>query len=133
MRSKNDTLRARFASDGVELDLDARTLKWSLEGRPSATAEATLLGTFAHGPRTWAWAWSHPALAESAKRASAALTDAIQDRDLWEISTPVFPTDESTAWAIAALVCDRAKGEGVQRLAQADGALFVLVRNVVVA
>jgi hypothetical protein len=133
MRSKNDALRARFASDGIELDLDTKTLRWSLAGRPAATAEATLLGTFVRGPRTWAWAWSHPGLAESVKRASAALTDAMHDRDLWEISTPVFPTDEPTAWAIAALVCDRAKGEGVQRLAQPDGALFVLVRNVVVA
>ncbi len=99
----------------------------------SATAGATLLGTFAQGPRTWAWAWSHPELADATKRASAELTDAIETRSLWEISTPVFATDESTAWAIAALVCDRAKGEGVQRLAQAAGALFaVLVRDVVV-
>jgi hypothetical protein len=132
LRVKNDALRARFASDGIELDVTARTLRWSHAGRVTATAQATLVGTFARAPRTWAWAWSHPGLAEETKRDSAALTDAIETRGIWEISTPVFATDEPTAWAMAALVCDRAKGEGIQRLAQEDGALFVLVRDVVV-
>ncbi len=130
--AKNEALRARFPSDRIELDADAGTLKWSHEGRVTATARATLLGTFARTSRTWAWAWSHPELAEPVKRASAALTDAIEDRSVWEISTPVFATDEPTAWAIAAFVCDRVPGEGVQRLAQDEGALFVLVRDVVV-
>ena len=132
MRAKNEALRGRFSSDRIELDTHGRTLRWSLEGKTTATAEATLLGTFAYTPRTWAWAWSHPSLDEGMKRASAALTDAIEDRDLWEIATPVFPTDEPTAWLLAALVCERSDGQGVQRLAQSDGAAFVLVRNVVV-
>ncbi len=132
LRAKNDALRARFASDAVEIDVEARRLTWRHEGRVAATARATLLGTFAHAPRTWAWAWSHPSLADAMKRASAALTDAIEDRSVWEISTPVFATDEPTAWAIAALVCDRARGDGVQRLSQEDGALYVLVRDIVV-
>jgi hypothetical protein len=130
---KNEALRARFPSDGIELDVETRTLRWSYAGKITATAQATLLGTFARAPRTWAWAWSHPGLPDEMKRASSALTDAIQTRTIWEISTPVFATDEPTAWAIAALVCDRAKGDGVQRLAQEDGAVFVLVREVVVA
>jgi hypothetical protein len=133
LRRKNDALRARFPSDSIELDVATRTLRWSQAGKVTATAQATLLGTFARAPRTWAWAWSHPELPDEMKRASSALTDAIQTRTIWEISTPVFATDEPTAWAIAALVCDRAKGEGVQRLAQEDGAVFVLVRDVVVA
>jgi hypothetical protein len=132
LREKNEALRARFASDAIELDAEARTLRWSLAGRVTATAQATLLGTYSRAPRTWAWAWSHPGLPDEMKRASSALTDAIPTRGIWEISTPVFATDEATAWTIAALVCDRAKGDGVQRLAQEDGAVFVLVRDVVV-
>jgi hypothetical protein len=132
MRAKNEALRARFASDRIEVDVDAGRLTWWREGGATATAEATLLGTYAQAARTWAWAWSHPGLPQGAKRASAAIVDAIEERDLWELSTPVFPTDEATAWAIAALACDRGKGEGVQRLARPDGALFVLVRGVVV-
>jgi hypothetical protein len=108
-------------------------LLWSKDGHPAATARAVLVGTFAHAPRTWAWAWTHPELPEQAKRASAQLTDGIEDRSIWEISTPVFATDEPTAWAISAFVCEGAGGDGVQRLTQSGGALFVLVRDVVVS
>ena len=41
------------------------------------------------------------------------LVDSIEERDLWELSTPVFATDELTAWAVAAFVCDRVKGDAV--------------------
>src|SRR5580693_805395 len=86
LRAKNEALRGRFASDRIELDPEGAALTWSHEGRVTATGRATLLGTFAHAARSWAWAWSHPRLADVVKRASAALTDAIEDRSLWEIS-----------------------------------------------
>ena len=92
-------------------------------------ARATLLGTFARRPRTWAWGWGNPNTAEAVRRASAALTDGLAERHLWEIATPVFATDESTAWALAAFVCDRANADGVQRVVRDDGALFVLLRD----
>lgn len=130
LREKNDALRARLAADRVELDVESSTLRWMAGERTVGTAAATLLGTFANAPRTWGWAWSNPSLPEHVKRASAAVTDAIEERDVWEIATPVFATDEPTAWALAAFVCDRAGADGVQRLARDDGALFVLVRDV---
>lgn len=130
LRDKNERLRARFAADRVELDVESMTVRWTAGGRLVGTAAAALLGTFANAPRTFGWAWSHPGLPEHVKRASAALTDGIEERDIWEIATPAFATDEPTAWAIAAFVCDRAGGEGVQRLGRDDGALFVLVRDV---
>jgi hypothetical protein len=130
LREKNEALRARIASDRVELDVEAATLRWLTGDRVVGEARATLLGTFAQAPRTWGWAWSNPTVSEVARRASSALTDAIPERDIWEITTPVFATDEPTAWAIAALVCDRAAGDGVQRIAQQGGALFVLVSEV---
>jgi hypothetical protein len=58
------------------------------------------------------------------------LTDALDERDLWEITTPTFATDEPTAWALAALLCDRSGADGVQRIARDDGSLFVLLRDV---
>jgi hypothetical protein len=130
MREKNDALRARFAADHVELDVETLRLQWTALGRPIGSALATPLGTFAQAPRTWAWAWSNPSLATSVQRASAAITDALAERDLWEISTPTFATDEATAWALAAFLCDRTAAEGVQRMAREDGALFVLLRDV---
>jgi hypothetical protein len=129
LRDKNETIRTRFDADSVELNVETLSVRWLAAGRPVGTAAATLLGTFALGPRTWAWAWSNPTVAETARRASAALTDALEDRDLWEIATPVFATDEPTAWAIAALLCERTNAEGVQRILREDGALFVLLRD----
>ncbi len=130
MRQKNDALRSRFAPDGVELDVEASTFRWLVGGRAVGVARATLVGTFARGPRTWAWGWGNPNAAEVVRKASAALTDALAERGLWEIATPVFATDEPTAWALAALLCDRANADGVHRLAREDGALFVLLEDV---
>ncbi|MBV9948426.1 MAG: hypothetical protein JOZ69_16365 [Myxococcales bacterium] len=38
-------------------------------------------------------------------------------------------TDEGTAWALAACVWDRVRGDGVQRLTRDDGAMFVLLHD----
>jgi hypothetical protein len=134
MNAKNEALASRFRdADRVEFDVEAGILRWlrSFGNRQSiGTANATAIGTFARASRTWAWAWSNPSLAEVAREASAALVDALTDRDLWEITTPTFATDEPTAWVLAALVCDRAQAHGVQRIARDDGALFILVRDV---
>jgi hypothetical protein len=56
--------------------------------------------------------------------------DSIEDRDLWELSTPVFATDELTAWAIAAFVCDRMKGDAVVCVPDREGLVFLLLRDV---
>jgi hypothetical protein len=130
MRCKNEELRARFAADRVALDVEGLTMRWLTGEQAIGSARATLLGSFARAPRTWAWAWSNPTVAEPARRASAAITDALDDRDLWEITTPVFATDEPTAWALAAFLCDRANAQGVQDIAREDGTLFVLLREV---
>jgi hypothetical protein len=126
---KNERLRARFGADRVELDVDGKTLRWLSRSKGVGSAEATLVGTFARGARTWAWASSNPTTSDAVRRAAAALTDGLEERDMWEISTPAFMTDEPTAWALAAYVCDRAGADGVHRIAHDEGALFVLVRN----
>jgi len=129
LKSNNEKLHARFKARGVTLDVEAEELRWTSDSGTVGTARATLIGTFAHGTRTWAWASHNPSLSERARRAAAELTDALAERDLWEISTPAFATDEATAWALAALVCDRASADGVQRIARDEGALLVLVRE----
>jgi hypothetical protein len=129
LREKNDRMRARLGADHMELDAEASRIRWRADGRQVGAASATVIGTFAHGPRSWAWAWGNPSAAEPTRRASAALTDALMERNIWEISTPTFTTDEPTAWALAALLCDRYDADGVQRFPREDGALFVLIRD----
>ncbi len=129
LHEKNERLRARFGADRVEFDVGAGALRWLASEIPVGAAQATLVGTFARAARTWAWAWSNPSATESVRRAAAALTDGLEERDLWEIATPVFATDEATAWALAALLCDRANADGVQRIAREDGVFFVLLRD----
>ena len=61
--------------------------------------------------------------------ASAALVDGMEPRDMWELSTPIFPVDEGTAWALSALVCDRAGGEGIYRGQDGESRVFVMLRD----
>ena len=136
LREKNDVFHQRFGrppDDRLGLDLASGRIAWSVVERPPMAARATLIGTFAPPSRTWGWGSSNPHAPEPVRTASAALVDAIEDRDSWELTTPVFPTDEMTAWTIAAFVCDRAKGDAVVCARDGedagDGLVFVLLRD----
>jgi hypothetical protein len=78
----------------------------------------------------WAWGGYSTSVPERARRESARLADSILERDMWELSTPAFAVDEPTAWAIAAVVCDRVEGEGVYCSRTDAGLIFLLLRDV---
>jgi hypothetical protein len=133
LRAKNDRLAEAFGvtrEGSHEADLVRGTIAFAPPGRPPVKARATLVGTFAPLTRTWGWGGSNPHVPEPVRRASAELADTIMDRDMWELSTPVFATDESTAWALAALVCDRLHGDGVFCGPEPEGLVFLLLRDV---
>lgn len=132
--AKNDALRARFGfpSHGrLTVDLGEGRLAFrGHEPSPGLRARATLVGSFVPTTRTWGWGGSNPHLPDEVRRASAALVDLAPDRDFWELSTPAFATDPPTAWALSALICDRAAGDGVLCRSEGDGLVFVLLREV---
>ena len=80
--------------------------------------------------RARGWGSPNPHAPDGVTGASAALVDAVPDRDVWELSTPVFATDEATSWAIAAFVCDRMGGDAVLCAPESEGLVFVLLRDV---
>ncbi len=133
LRAKNDSLAARFGfptGGRLEIDLGGETIAFARAERPELRARATLVGTFAPPSRAWGWGGSNPHVPDAVRRTSAALVDEILDRDMWELSTPVFAVDEPTAWTLAALVCDRAGGDGVFCGPEHDGLVFALLRDV---
>jgi hypothetical protein len=132
LRSKNAQLEQRFGFPGggrAEIDLLAERLVFTVDARPAAHARATLLGTFAPHSRTWGWGGSHPHVPDAVRRASAELVDGILDRGAWELSTPVFATDEATAWLLSAWVADRAGADGVLCSRESSGLVFLVLRD----
>jgi hypothetical protein len=132
MGVKNSALNERFGFPDrgkIEIDLQNESLDFTGPGGHLG-GRATLIGTFAPAGRSWGWGGTNPHLPEDLRRTSAAVVDAVLDRDAWELSTPAFPTDEGTAWALAAFVCDRAGGDGVVCMPEGGGLVFVLVRDV---
>lgn len=132
LRAKNDALATRygFPTDGrLEVDLGRETVALVRAPRPEVRARATLIGTFAPPSRVWGWGGSNPHVPDPVRRSSAALVDEILDRDMWELSTPAFASDEPTAWTLAALVCDRAGGDGIFCGPEEEGMVFVLLRD----
>jgi hypothetical protein len=132
LQAKNCALKDRFGfPDEGRFVVDLDEERVDFEGRARAlTARATLLGTFAPAHRTWGWGGSNPHLSVAVRSASSAVVDQVLDRDAWELSTPAFATDEPTAWALCAFVCDRAKGEGVLCAPEGEGLAFFLLREV---
>jgi hypothetical protein len=135
LRAKNAAFGIPFGSPsvgGIDVDLNRETVTLETVHGSRIRARATLVGTFAPATRTWGWGFSNPHLPEQVRRACAATVDRIVDhRDMWELSTPVFATDEATAWAIAALVCDRAGGDAVCCGPDPEGSVFLLLRDAV--
>ncbi len=132
LRAKNRALEARFGFPGqgrVALDLACERVEFQGPAR-ALTARATLVGTFVPARRTWGWGGGNPHLPEAVRAASSAVVDQVLDRDAWELTTPAFATDEPTAWALAAFVCDRAKGDGVLCSPEGEGLAFFLLRDV---
>jgi hypothetical protein len=129
---KRRSLEDRFGlghHERYDVDIENESIVFSSGGRPRIVGRATLIGTYSLASRTWGWGGYNKSVPEGVRRASAALADEILDRDMWELSTPVFAVDEATAWAIAALVCDRAAGEGVYRSPTGGGFVFLLLRD----
>jgi len=131
--AQNAALNSRFAlgaHDRYDVDLEKQTLVFSAGGQPRVLARATLIATFSQSSRVWAWGGYNKSLSATVREASAALADGVAERDIWEVTTPLFPTDEATAWVLAALVSDRCGGEGVYRTPTANGLVFLLLRDV---
>lgn len=123
-------LGARF-----HFDLEAQRITFEgPRGEPVARARALILGTFSLRSRTWVWAWANPSLASQHQAAARDLCDRFPRRDLWEISTPQFASDEGTIWALASLVTalgdpagpDPAR-RGVYRAPMDGGSVFLLL------
>jgi hypothetical protein len=133
LRKKNEALGLAYgqpSSGKVDADLARQVATMEVPGRSPLRAKATLIGTFVPAARTWGWGSSNPHLPREVRAASAAIVDGIPDYGaMWELSTPVFATDEETAWAIAALVCERAGGAGVCCGREPEGSVFLLLRN----
>jgi hypothetical protein len=133
LEAKNAALEARFhlgEHDRYDVDLERQTLVFSKDGAPRVVSRAVLIATFADASRAWAWAGYNKNLPPSVREAAAALADAVPERDIWEVSTPVFPTDVGTAWVLGALICDRAGGDGVFRTPTEGGRAYLLLREV---
>ena len=133
LRAKNDAFHERFGrppDDRLGVDLGSERVAWSVATKAPLAARATLIGTFAPRARTWGWGGTNPHAPEPVRRASALLVDSIEERDLWELSTPVFATDELTAWAVAAFVFDWVKGDAVVCVPDPEGLVFLLLRDV---
>jgi len=132
--AKNGRLAEQFGfpSEGrIDIDLATEAVAFSpRDGGPPLGGRGTLVGTFAPATRTWGWGGTNPHVPEAIRRSAAAVVDALTDRDLWELTTPVFATDQPTAWALAALICDRAGGDGVYCASEPEGLVFVLLRDV---
>jgi hypothetical protein len=128
--ARQEALLALGVGERFEVDLARGEITFLADNTARVRASATLLGSFARGSCTWAWAWANPSLDAAAQAPSRALCDAVPERDMWEISTPQFATDEGTAWALCAIVCEAAGGAALYKAPHEGGAVFFLLRDV---
>ena len=133
LEEKRSALESRFGLTRLgryEVDVERESMVFSVAEGVRVLARATLIATYSLGSCAWAWGGYNKNVPPHVQVAAAALVDEILERDMWELSTPVFCVDEATAWVLAAFVCDRAAGESVYCLRQNGGLVFLLLRDV---
>jgi hypothetical protein len=133
LQARNRELSERFGLslyDRYDVDVQEETIAFSAAEGGRVAARATLIGTFTFASRTWGWGGYNRSVPEGVRMASARLVDDILEREMWELSTPVFTTDEATARSLSAFVCERTNGEGVHCSRTAGGLVFFLLREV---
>lgn len=122
--ARNEALRARASMHDPRvvygLDLEAGTVRFAREGEPGLTLPAAPLATFEPHRATLAWLGQNPHAPPAAKARAARLVDALLDRSVWEISTPLFQTDEPSAFALAAFVAMKNDAAGLLRIEEAE-------------
>ena len=112
LRAKNDTLATRygFPTDGRLESTSDGDVALVRAPRPEV-ARATLIGTFAP-PSSVGLGRLNPHVPDPVRRSSATLVDQILDRDVGAADAGIRQR-RPTAWTLAALVCDRAGGDGI--------------------
>lgn len=128
----SDELRRKLdlAGSSLRADHEEGTFTFVRDGVTLAHGHHAIIGTFERVERTWAWGSQNPTLSAEARARSAALVDAINDRTLWEISTPRFTTDEATARALSALVWAEAGGAATFAIVREQGAIYLLLQSI---
>jgi hypothetical protein len=113
------------------VDIERGRITFYSQNRPNLLAHGRLIGTYSQLSHTWQWAWANQSLPAQLREAARRLCDALPQREMWEITTQQFATDEQTAWGLCALVVVNQQAKGVYRAPIADGALYWMVDEVV--
>ncbi len=131
MERQRELSDTRGVSDRYEIDLGAGTMTFlGPDGRPSARARVSLLGSYSDKTRTWAWAWANTSLPGPLQQRARDLCDRFARRDLWELTTAQFATDLGSCWALASLFVVEHGAAGIYRVPQAPHHVFVLLDRV---
>lgn len=114
-----------------EIDLQGEQIRFlDKHGNILLSAHTTLIGSFSEPTRTWAWAWGNTSLPESLREPSHQLCDQILRRDLWEITTPQFPSDLGTARELVSLLLAETNADGFYELSQEHHVVFLLLSQI---
>jgi hypothetical protein len=120
-------LRRGIEPASAQLDLETSTARFNGANGAQIQVPIVLLGSFSRAPRTWAWAFSNPSVPPNGARRCRETLDRVSPRDMWEISTPQFATDEPSCAALVAVVARSVSATGVLRFSHPDGLIYVLV------
>jgi len=129
MRAHAAELEASVGLSGsaaATTDMVEGTVVFSTDGVDFARARQVVIGSFSRAHRSWVWGGDNPSLSPEARKRCKALLDSLPDRAPWEITTPGFPTDEPTAWALGAWVAHLGGLEGTFRVAAGSSGFVVL-------
>lgn len=129
LRAADPVLGLDGASE-IVADMEEGTIEVKRDGRTIARGLQVPIGSFLTERRSWVWAAHNPSLPERSRSAAKRLVDRFKDRSLWEISTPGFTTDASSAFALGAMVAIEAGFDYAIEVPNADGFVILGLRTV---
>lgn len=129
-QARLDDRFALASHDRFHLDQRSGLLVLSRGGRPRVIADFVIAGSTARVTEDWLWSWANPCLESERTRPLLAIRDH-GAREGWDrLVEPRWAGDDRDAWEATAIAARLLRAHGAYRAPCAQGALFVLLRNV---
>jgi hypothetical protein len=127
-----DRLKSAFSLldwERYDYDQESATLVFSSEGIARVTTKIRIVGSWAAGPGTWLWAWDNASILPSAAEGVHLLGTFGEQNQFTRLRSALWQADEVDAWEMTSVACFLFGGDGVYRVPDEDGALFMVLSD----
>ena len=133
LSARQDALRSDFKLDHWQeyfYDQEQGTLTFSSNGHVGLIADMKVVGSISISGGTWLWSWENQSILEQVKHRMEDVREYGEAHGFEKLVNAEWPGDDRDGWEMTAAAAYILKAEGAYRAPNENGALFMILRNV---